>query len=84
MCAGRDKIMTVTPRGVDDVDVGAAVSVIDLTGDGHEDDLFLSGVLKSVKQEVVNEDSINHESDGGVQFPQQEPVNQDEEYNASP
>ena len=48
---------------MDDYDVSATVSVIDLIGDGHEDDLILSGLSESVKQEMVNEDSINHVSD---------------------
>jgi len=54
-----------------DDDEVSATSVIDLT----DDDLLLSGLPTSVKQEVVNEDSVNHISDGGVDFPRQEKVN---------
>ena len=72
--AGRDRSVTVTPRGVNsDDDEVSATSVIDLT----DDDLFLSGLPMSVKQEMVNEDSINHISDGGVHIPGQERVNKD-------
>ena len=42
-----------------------------------DDDLFLSGLPMSVKQEMVNEDSVNRISDGGVHFPEQEMVNED-------
>merc|ERR1712086_891634 len=70
--AGRDRSVTVTPRGVNsDDDEVSATSVIDLT----DDDLFLSGLPMSVKHEMVNEDSINHISDGGVHIPGQERVN---------
>ena len=66
--------MTVTPRGVNsDDDKVSATSVIDLT----DKDLFLSGLPMSVKQEMVNEDSINNISDGGVGFCWQEMVNGD-------
>ena len=66
--------MTVTPSGVNsDDDEVNATSVIDQT----DDDLFLSGLPMSVKQEMVNEDSVNHFSDGGVHFPGQEMVNGD-------
>ena len=64
--AGHTKSVTVTPSGVDDVDVSATVSVVDLT----DDDLFVSGSPKSAKQES-DEGSINHVSDEGVQFPWQ-------------
>ena len=69
--AGRDKNVTVTPRGVDSDDVSATQSVIDLT----HDNLFLSELPMSVKQEMVNENLVNHISDGGVHFPWQEMVN---------
>ena len=62
---------------MDDDNVSATVPVIDLTGDNHEDDLFLSRLPESVKQEMVVEDSTDHISDGGVQFPGQEMVNED-------
>ena len=48
--------MTITAIDVDDDDVSAAVSAKDLTGDSHEDDLFLSGLHESVNQEMVTED----------------------------
>ena len=54
--------MTAASRGVDDDDVSVTMSVVDLT----DNDLFLSGLPRSVKQETVNEDSINHILDGGV------------------
>ena len=65
--------MTATPRGVDDDDVSATQSVVNMT----DKNLFLSRLPTSVKQEMVNEDSVNHTSDGGVQFPGQETVNED-------
>ena len=66
--------MTVTPRGVNsDDDEVSATSVIDLT----DDEFFLSGLPMSVKQEMVNENSVNLISDGGVYFPGQEMVNTD-------
>ena len=72
--AGRDRSVTVMSRGVDGgVDEVSATSVIDLT----DDDLLLSGLPTSVKQEVVNEDSSNHISDEGVDFRGQEMLNED-------
>ena len=50
--ARRDKSVTATPRGVDDDNVSAIQSVIDLT----DDDLFLSGLPMSIRQELVNKD----------------------------
>jgi hypothetical protein len=58
--AGRGKDVTATPRGVDDDDASGTQSVIDLT----DDDLFLSGLPASVKQEMVDEESVNQVSDG--------------------
>ena len=70
--AGRDMSVTVTSRGVDiNSDDVSATSVIDLT----DNDLFLSGLPTNVKQEMVNENSVNHISDGGVYFRGQEMVN---------
>ena len=70
--AGYDKSVAVTSRGVDsNSDDVSATSVIGLT----DNDLFLSGLSMSVKQEIVNEDWVNHISDGGVHFPGQEMVN---------
>jgi hypothetical protein len=71
--AGRGKNVTATPRGVDDDDASGTQSVIDLT----DDDLFLSGLPASVKQEMVDEESVNQVSDGGVYLPAQEVVNED-------
>ena len=51
--------MTATPREVDDDDVSATVSAVDLT----DDNLFLSQLPTSIKQEIVNEDLVNHISD---------------------
>ena len=45
--------MTVTPRGVDADDVSVTVSAIDLTSNGHEDDLFLSIMPEIIKQEMA-------------------------------
>ena len=60
--------MTATHQGVDDGDVSETQSVIDLT----DNNLFLSGLPMSINQEIVNEDSVNHISDGGVHFPGQQ------------
>ena len=65
--------MTDTPRGVDDDNVSATESIVDLT----VKILSMSGLPTSVKQEMVVEDSTDHISDGGVQFPGQEKVNED-------
>ena len=62
--------MTATLRGVDDHDVSVTQSMLDLT----DENLFLSGLPTSVKQEMVNEDLVNHISDGGVYFPGQDTV----------
>ena len=48
--AGCDKNVTATPRRVDGDDVSATQFVIDLT----DDNLLLSGLPMSVKQEMVN------------------------------
>ena len=71
--AGHAKNVTATLRGVDDDNVSATESVADLT----DNDLFLSGLPASVKQEMVNEDPVNYISNGGVHFPGQEMVNED-------
>ena len=39
-----------------------------------DNDLLLSRLPMSVKQEMVNKDSVNHISDGAVHFPGQEKV----------
>ena len=51
--------MTATPKGVDDDNVSMTVSVVDLTGNN----IFLSKLPMSVRQEIVNTDSINHARD---------------------
>ena len=72
--AGCDRNATVTSGGVGSDDgKGSAMSVIDLT----DDKLFLSRLPMSVKQEMINEDSVNHISGGGVDFPGQEMVDED-------
>ena len=45
--------------------------------DQTDNDLFLTELPMSIKQEMVNEGSINHVSDGGVHFMWQEIVNED-------
>ena len=56
-----------------DDDEVSATSVIDLT----DNDLLLSGLTMSVKQEMVNQNPVNHISVGGVYFPGQEMANKD-------
>ena len=58
---------------MDDDDVSATQSVVDLT----DNNLFMSRLQMSVKQEMVSEDPVNHISDGGVHFSGQEMVNED-------
>ena len=62
--------MAATPRGVDNDNLIATMSVVDLT----DDDLFLSELPMIVKQELVNADLSNHVFERGVHFYGQEPI----------
>ena len=59
------KNVTATSRLVNDNNASASVSLVDLPNNT----IFLSEFSTSVKQEMVNEDSMNHVSEGRMHFP---------------